>query len=245
MSLVERMRPSHPAHVSAEAQAPAPPQPAAVVDPSAPKQASPPMPERREAPKPQRFTKKAIAKLAATTAAERKLPDAAAVSTPPAPQVPAVVSPPARTEAEHVTPPGSPGMQPAPPPRQVTLNAGLLLPVRLAGGLSSERSLPGDAFHATLDGNLAVDGTVIAERGARVEGTVVASSPGDAVQPATLTVSLTKLYTNDGEIVAIQTDNFERHVGATGPRTIQLPTATRVTFRMKSPVRLTLRLRER
>jgi hypothetical protein len=41
--------------------------------------------------------------------------------------------------------------------------------VRLVDGLSSERNAPGDAFLATLDKELVVDGFVIAERGARVE----------------------------------------------------------------------------
>jgi hypothetical protein len=46
----------------------------------------------------------------------------------------------------------------------------LLMPVRLVDGLPTERNAPGDAFLATLDGDLALDGLVIAERGARVEG---------------------------------------------------------------------------
>ena len=52
----------------------------------------------------------------------------------------------------------------------MTLNAGTMIPVRLVDGLTSERNLPGDSFTATLDKELVVDGFVIAERGARVEG---------------------------------------------------------------------------
>ena len=53
-----------------------------------------------------------------------------------------------------------------PEPHKVTLNAGMLLPVRLVDGLSSEHAAPGDAFLATLDKELVVDGFAIAERGA-------------------------------------------------------------------------------
>jgi len=75
--------------------------------------------------------------------------------------------PPVPVESENATP--TPPPPPAPEPHKATLNAGLLLPVRLVDGLSSERNAPGDAFLATLDKELVVDGFVIAERGARVE----------------------------------------------------------------------------
>jgi hypothetical protein len=98
----------------------------------------------------------------------------------------------------------------------VTLNAGLLLPVRLIDGLSSERNSPGDSFTATLDKELVVDGFVIAERGARLEGRVVTSERAGKVKGvAALAVELTRLQTSDGQKVAIQTDSFERHAEAT------------------------------
>ena len=84
---------------------------------------------------------------------------------------PAQPVPPARDEPENATPPPPP----PPEPHKVTLNTGMLLPVRLVDGLSSERNAPGDAFLATLDKELVVDGFVIAERGARVEGRVGAA----------------------------------------------------------------------
>jgi hypothetical protein len=57
-----------------------------------------------------------------------------------------------------------------------------------------------------------VDGFVIAERGARVEGRVVASDPGGKVKGvAGIAVELTRLDTSDGQSVAIETDSFERH----------------------------------
>src|SRR5207244_7151052 len=125
---------------------------------------------------------------------------------------PVVSTPPARPEPEHETPPPPP----PPAPNQVTLNTGVLLPVRMVDGLSSERNLPGDTFTATLDKEVVVDGFVIAERGARVEGKVVAADRGGKVKGvAALAVELTRLRTSDGQNIAIQTDSFERHAEQT------------------------------
>lgn len=193
--------------------------------------------------------------------------------------------PPARIEPENVTPPAPP---PPPEPHKVTLNAGTLIPVRLVDGLSTERNRPGDVFTATLDKELVAGDFVIAERGARVEGRVLASDPGGKVKGvAALSVALTGLNTSDGQSVAIRTDAFERRaepshgedaqkvatgaavgaiVGAiagggkgaaigagvgggagaggvllTRGKPVTLPSETRVTFRLQSPVTLTER----
>ena len=71
--------------------------------------------------------------------------------------------------------------------------------------------MPGDTFTATLDKELVVDGFVIAERGARVDGRVVSSDRGGKVKgTAGLSVELTRLRTSDGQTVPIATDSFER-----------------------------------
>ena len=131
-------------------------------------------------------------------------------------------APPARTEPENVTPatpqaspqtppPALPPAEPQPEPHRVTLNAGMLIPVRLVDGLSSERNAPGDTFVATLYREIVADGFVIAERGARVEGRVVWATKGDNGRGnALLSVTLTRLTTSDGQDVRIQTDNFDR-----------------------------------
>jgi len=86
-----------------------------------------------------------------------------------------------------------------------------MIPVRLVDGLTSERNLPGDSFTATLDKELVADGFVIAERGARVEGRVLASDKGGRVKGvSSLAVELVRLNTSDGQKVVIQTDGFER-----------------------------------
>jgi hypothetical protein len=86
----------------------------------------------------------------------------------------------------------------------------MLLPVRLVDGLSSERNTPGDAFAATLDRELVADGFVIAERGARVEGRVVAVDRAK-MRAAALAVELTRLHTSDGQSVAIATEDYFKH----------------------------------
>jgi hypothetical protein len=127
---------------------------------------------------------------------------AAPPETPPTPSLP-----PARVEPEPVTP------APPPQPPTVTLNAGMLIPVRLVDGLSSERNAPGDTFAATLDRELVADGFVIAERGARVEGRVVAAGRGTKMKGgAELKIELTRLDTSDGQQVAIRTDSFDKQM---------------------------------
>jgi hypothetical protein len=206
--------------------APAEPEPApaaAVAQPAKPS----PMPQparqlaRREIPKPQRV--QAVTSLVADPAPTPRpipLPVQDPAFSPMSPTTP----PPANPEPEHVTPvnpqvpapvsaavPSEVPAAPTPQPHQVTLNAGLLLPVRLMDGLSSERNVPGDVFQATLDREVVADGFVIAERGARVEGRVVAVDRAKVGSSAALAVELTRLHTSDGQTVAIQTENYFKH----------------------------------
>ena len=174
---------------------------------------SEPQPVRRTEPAPQ---SPIVAKVNPPAApAPVQEPDPAIATLPPAqPSTPPVKpsTPPAQTE--NVTPP-SPA---EPPPPTVTLNAGLLIPVRLIDGLSAERNAPGDPFTASLDRELVVDGFVIAERGARVDGRVVASDRGGRVRGvSTLAIELTRVHTSDGQDVPIQTEAFEKRA-APDPR---------------------------
>ena len=101
-------------------------------------------------------------------------------------------------------------------PHKATLNAGILIPVRLVDGLTSERNLPGESFTATLDKELVADGFVIAERGARVVGRVVSADKGGRLRGVSaLAVELVRLHTSDGQTVAIETDGFERRAEET------------------------------
>jgi len=280
-----------PVEPPAPAAAPPAPEPAQVVEttPAAvPEKAKPsPMPARRDAPKPQRY-RPAPPMSGDPEPVERPV----VAPEPPAPELsppsPTTAPPAVRAEPENATPVSPQGSAAsAMPPHQVTLNAGLLLPVRLVDGLSSERNVPGDAFAATLEKELVVDGFVIAERGARVEGKVVTAERGGnrAQGGAALAVELTRLHTSDGQVAPIQTDSFFKHAEANNGQTAavvgggavigavigaiagggkgaaigagvgggagaggvlltrgkpaELPTETRVTFRIKTAVLLT------
>jgi len=121
------------------------------------------------------------------------MPVAAVVTPPPAPVEPAiqVVEPP---PVERI-------------PNTVTLSANTRLVVRLAEAISTEKQGQGETFEATLDQPLVVDGFVIAERGARVEGRIAALENSGR---AHLELELLKLHTADGQRLNIRTNTYQR-----------------------------------
>jgi len=145
-----------------------------------------------------------------------------ASSLPPSNSPVASQAPAAQEPAAQATPPPPP-VAVAPPrieerqpeprvPRTVTVPAGTLISVRMDETLSSERNQSGDSFRAVLDKPLAVDGVVVAERGARVSGRVIDSQRAGRVKGvALLTMELTQLNTSDGQKVKIQTETFNKH----------------------------------
>lgn len=141
---------------------------------------------------------------------------------PPAPQdvriSPPQASVPAVAPASEAPRPAVAG-KPAPPkrePRQVTVPAGTLIPVRLRDALSTERQSVHDPFFATLDAPLIVEGLVIAERGALVRGRIVeATGSGRVKGRAAMVLQLDELTTSDGQKVEIRTDSF-RHEAESG-----------------------------
>lgn len=219
---------------------PAQPEPAPIVavapvEPSKPSPMPPAVtPAAREVSKPQRIRTVnspvsgpesgpvSFAGLAAVLQATPQRQDPAPEPPPVAP--PPAVPPVASAEPEHATPaPAQVSAAPVPQPHQVTLNAGFVLPVRLVDGISSERNVTGDVFAATLDRELVADGFVIAERGARVEGRVVAVDRAKARAAAALALELTALHTSDGQTVPIRTDDYFKHAD-----TPQVDNATKI-----------------
>ena len=96
-------------------------------------------------------------------------------------------------------------------PRTVTLAAGRAVTVRLSHTVSTERNRAGDDFQAVLDEPLVVDGLVIAEKGAEVEGKVVQSERAGRVKGrALLVLELTQLATQDGQLIAIETQYVDQ-----------------------------------
>ena len=132
------------------------------------------------------------------------------------PPPPAPVRPPA-PQRESVIIPNDP--EPAPPgsrsANRVILLAGTVLPVRIGETISSAHNQKGDTFFATLDQPLVIDGFVIADRGARVEGEVVDSiAPGRGKNSTRLEIRLVRLSTSDGQRIAIRTDTFHREANS-------------------------------
>jgi hypothetical protein len=193
--VVSRNKPAEPAPVAQTAPAHAPAPVAAEPAPAAAQPArAEPAPVRRPSPA-----------VAANRAPESQ--PAAASSTPPPPPEPAPSAP--------VAPPPQPSAAPEPPPppqpRKVTLSAGTLLPVRLGETLTSEKNKEGDAFTATLDRPLVIDGFVVAERGARLEGRVVEADRAGKIRGVShLAIELVKLTTADGQRINIRTEPFRK-----------------------------------
>ena len=93
-------------------------------------------------------------------------------------------------------------------PRHVTLQPGMTIPVRL------DQSLTADSFQASLAEPLAVDGLVIAEKGARVN-----------VRPG-----LASLTTSDGQRIAISTDPWTKPAEPSAGTVIRFRVASRLTI---------------
>lgn len=191
---------------AAEPTAPAAVEPA----PEPPKKPSPVRSYRRE----ERQTVRARSDAHTPPAAPAPVQTAQAQAAP----APAPAPDPARTPAvESAAMPPAP-MQPVqaapPPPREpqrVTVPAGTTITVRLAETINSDQRQPGDSFFATLDQPLVVDGFAIAERGAKVTGSIVEAQQAGRVRGlSAITLQLTKLRTSDGQEVTISTEKFAK-----------------------------------
>jgi hypothetical protein len=213
--------------VAAVAPAQAAPEPVA---------AAPPEPEAKPSPMPQRERREKPVRVAQARRPldqplqqpinrQRPVNDAqqepvAPVAQPAQPQpapMPAAPAPAPASAPVLASPEPAPRVEPPPveAPHTVTIQAGTVLNVRIGETLSTKRNQSGDTFLATLDQPLVVDGFVIAERGARVEGRVVEADPGGKVQgTAHLIVQLAKLNTADGQHVRISTASFTKQAGS-------------------------------
>ena len=134
----------------------------------------------------------------------------------PTPSSPPPPEPAPLPKVEPAPLPAAPPPPAAPQPATVTVPRGATLSVRLGETLSTEKNNAGDTFHAVLDQPLIVDGFVIAERGARVEGRVVELERSGRVKgTARMALELTRLHTADGQSVRINTSAFTRQAEST------------------------------
>ncbi|HTA44177.1 MAG TPA: hypothetical protein VK789_17130 [Bryobacteraceae bacterium] len=122
-----------------------------------------------------------------------------------APAAPPAVAKPQPEPKVATAPAPEPQPSAAPSPRRVTLPAGMIVPVRLNQALSSERSVTGATFDASLAEPLVVDGLVIAERGSRVAGRIV-----DAQKSGRLALELASIFTTDGQKISVSTDPWTK-----------------------------------
>jgi len=159
-------------------------------------------------------------KAAVAPAQSASAPTPAPIAPPPAPIKVAEAPKPIAVAADPLLPVAEPQRAPVKTkiiePRTVTLPAGLGIMVRLNHTVSTERNQAGDDFQAVLDEPLVVDGLVIAEKGAQVEGKIVQSDRAGRVKGrALLVLELTQLATQDGQLLAIETQYVEQE----GPST--------------------------
>ncbi len=104
------------------------------------------------------------------------------------------------------TPEPEPEPAPEPEPRVVTLKAGTPLTIRTTTAMSTKTVETGQTFEASLEEPLTDGEWIIASRGARVTGVVAESSKGRrGKNDARLVLRVTKVYTDDGQALDINT----------------------------------------
>jgi hypothetical protein len=224
---------------------PPPPKPLPVVSPEVSSHAKPsPIPSARpQIPPPQRATAPLPVYDEPAKPASRKYKPilmARTTNAKPTQWTPGPYQPPSGTavpasSAAPLPPPVEPAVALAPalpspaPARHVTLQSGMAIPIRLDESLSSDRTITGETFQASLAEPFVVDGLVIAERGARVTGRIVNS------EKARVELGLSTLATSDGQRVAISTDPWTKLIGSGDA----LGAGTIIRFRLASRVTIT------
>jgi hypothetical protein len=101
-------------------------------------------------------------------------------------------------------------------PREFTLPAGTLIPVRTTSELSTSKLANGSTFDGLLESDLKSGDTVIAKAGARVSCVVVSSDPGGRVKgTASLAVAARSVVGARGNVIALKTDSFSTDAEST------------------------------
>jgi hypothetical protein len=213
------------------------PQPEVKPAVTAPPQAAPPPRVAKRAPKPsaqpQRDDSEASVRWRKPPAEVRHTSYAA--TPPPAP----AMAEPARPDRQEIAqanqrdydelvpddaPPPQREVAPPPPPRERTspyarVPAGTPIPIRMLDPVSSETALPGDAFRATVNFPVQVDGEIVIPAGADVLGRVMDSqSAGKFKGAGFLAVELMRVSYN-GHSYVIHTDQWSRQTEGRGKNT--------------------------
>jgi hypothetical protein len=93
----------------------------------------------------------------------------------------------------------------------ITLQPGTNLVVRLGETLSTDHNFTGDTFRGSLDAPVVVDGFIIADKGSKVLGRIVAAEKAGRLEgSASLQLALTEINTTDGQRIRIETGLFAK-----------------------------------
>ena len=104
-------------------------------------------------------------------------------------------------------------------PREFTLEAGTLVPVRTTAELSTANLANGSTFDGLLESDLKAGETVVAKAGSRVTCVVVSSDPGGRVKgTAGLIVSARSVVGIRGNVIALKSDTYSAGAESTKKR---------------------------
>jgi hypothetical protein len=127
----------------------------------------------------------------------------------------------AAQNAQNTPPPPPAAPVPPPPPAKVTIPDGTVLAIRMLDTLDSETANPGDAFRATLNSPVQVDGRTVIPADADVFGRVVdVHAAGRFKGSGLLTIEVTKVAFN-GHSYPIHSNQWSKQTEARGKGTAE------------------------
>ena len=104
-------------------------------------------------------------------------------------------------------------------PREFTLPAGTIIPVRTTAEVSTKDVKNGSVFDGILEKDLVVEGTTLAKAGSRVSCIVVDSDPGGRVKGvASLAVAARSIAGAGGNTINLKTDSYSVEANRTRGR---------------------------
>jgi hypothetical protein len=119
---------------------------------------------------------------------------------------------------------------PEPPSRQVSLDRGQEISVRVLQSLSADNAQAGDVFHGELAAPLIANGLVVGERGAPVKGRVVEVQKGRFFGAgSTISLRLLNFLTADGQHIEVSTEPWSVNK-VVGNTVIRFRVAARITI---------------
>jgi BON domain len=154
-------------------------------------------------------------KVAKAPVPERRHKEVVAQGAPPPPPPPAPLAPPPQEAVQVVPPP------PPPPPvvKTVTIPAGTVIPIRMTDTLDSATTQSNSVFHASLGGDMIVDGMVVARSGATVVGRVITAKDATHFSGSSeLSIELTRIDTVSGPMKVV-TDAYSKQGNGRGKNT--------------------------